>query len=324
MSEEILFVDDEPNVLDAYRRELEPDYSVTCAAGGAEGLAAIDEKGPFAVIVTDMQMDGMNGIEFLTRVREKCPDSVRLMLTGGNMASAVEAVNEGRIFRFLTKPCPGETLRKALDAALAQYQLVTAERNIMSTTVLGAVRILVDMLAAVRPVTFGRTMRVRNMVRRMAEELNPHRVWQADVAALLSQSGCIYIAERTLERAYSGRELDADELESFQSYPRRGSALVANVPRLKDVAEIVANQERGFDGSGFPDDGKSGEALPLESRMLKAALDYDSLISSGNNPMQALTTLYSRKGRYDPKVVDTLKKIVVVAVAQNLMAVAET
>jgi response regulator RpfG family c-di-GMP phosphodiesterase len=302
MSEAILFVDDEPNVLEGYRRNLGGKYTVSFAQGGAEALAEIDSHGTFAVVVTDMNMDGMNGIEFLKQVQQKTPDSVRLMLTGANLESAVAAVNEGRIFRFLTKPCSSDTLRQAVDAALEQYRLVTAERTVLSTTLLGAIKILVDTLSAIRPVAFGRATRVRNLVHRLAPELLSGQVWQAEVAALLSQVGCVFLAEETLRKAYAGAHLNPRELDAFQSHPAAG---------------------KGFDGSGFPDNGRSGEALPIESRILKVALDYDSLLSTGRSAPEALQTLYSRGGRYDRKVVDTLRTSLAREAARSLLAVAE-
>jgi response regulator RpfG family c-di-GMP phosphodiesterase len=270
-----------------------------------------------------MNMDGMNGIEFLKQVQQKTPDSVRLMLTGANLESAVAAVNEGRIFRFLTKPCSADTLRQAVNAALEQYRLVTAERTVLSTTLLGAIKILVDTLSAIRPVAFGRATRVRNLVHRLAPELLSGQVWQAEIAALLSQVGCVFLAEETLRKAYAGGHLNPREAEAFQSHPAAGSALVANVPRLKEVAEIIANQEKGFDGSGFPDNGRSGESLPIESRILKVALDYDSLLSTGRSAPEALQTLYTRGGRYDRKVIDTLRTSLAREAARSLLAVAE-
>jgi HD-GYP domain-containing protein (c-di-GMP phosphodiesterase class II) len=140
---------------------------------------------------------------------------------------------------------------------------------------------------------------------------------------LLSQVGCVFISENTLRKAYAGRELNADEWKAYCEYPKRGSDLVANVPRLNQVAVIIANQERGYDGSGFPHPGKSGDELPMESRILKVALDYDALIVSGRTPVEALTTLCGRTGQYDRKVLDSLRKTLAREAARNLMAATE-
>src|SRR6266481_5372243 len=130
MSAKILCVDDEANVLEAYQRNLRKRFSIDTALGGEAALALIGSQGPYAVIVADMQMPGMNGVEFLTLAREKAPDTVRIMLTGNaDQKTAVEAVNKGQIFQFLNKPCPPEMLGTALANGVRQYSLITAERE---------------------------------------------------------------------------------------------------------------------------------------------------------------------------------------------------
>ncbi|MBU1707079.1 response regulator [bacterium] len=139
MSEKILIVDDEPNILEDFRRQLKRQFrdkeweiQVDTALSGEDGLQAIEVKGPYAVVVSDMKMPGMDGVEFLSRVREKNPDTVRVMLTGQpSMDTAIDAVNEGRIFRFLTKPCPPESLNKVLMAGIKEFRLVKAERKLL-------------------------------------------------------------------------------------------------------------------------------------------------------------------------------------------------
>ena len=124
MSEKILFVDDEQHLLDAMRRQFRGRFSVVTALGGHEGLRTLQTEGPFAVIVSDFKMPLMNGVEFLARSREVSPDSVRIMLTGyAEHQTAIDAVEKGHVFHFLTKPCDNETLSSALSAALDLYQI---------------------------------------------------------------------------------------------------------------------------------------------------------------------------------------------------------
>lgn len=130
MTEKILFVDDETNILQAIQRQLRKRFDLATAEGGDEALRILKEQGPFAVIISDMRMPNMNGVELLALVKELHPDTVRLMLTGNaDQETAMEAVNSGQIFRFLTKPCPPATLITALALALSQYRLITAERS---------------------------------------------------------------------------------------------------------------------------------------------------------------------------------------------------
>jgi len=127
MSERVLCVDDDPRILGAFRRQLEEQFDLVTATGGREGLELIDSQGPFAVIVSDMRMPEMDGVQFLAAVKEKAPKSVRMMLTGcADLDTAIEAVNEGNIFRFLTKPCLPEQFARAIQAGIDQHRLIVA------------------------------------------------------------------------------------------------------------------------------------------------------------------------------------------------------
>jgi DNA-binding NtrC family response regulator len=110
MTEKILFVDDEPNVQESIKRQLHKRFEIATAEGADEALRILKEKGPFAVIVSDMRMPHMTGVEILALTKDLYPDMARLMLTGNaDQESATEAVNTVQIFRFLTKPCPQAT-----------------------------------------------------------------------------------------------------------------------------------------------------------------------------------------------------------------------
>lgn len=138
MGNKILFVDDVPHILDAFRRSFHNRYNMETALGPEAGLTMLQTHGPFAVVVSDLKMPGMDGNEFLDRIRELSPHTVRIMLTGyADLKTALSAVNEGYVFRFLTKPCPGKVLTKALDEALEQYQLVVASSGRGSTPTTG-------------------------------------------------------------------------------------------------------------------------------------------------------------------------------------------
>src|SRR5437868_6956083 len=131
MAERILLVDDDPNLLDGYRRSLSREFLMETALGSQLALKLIAENGPYAVVVSDMRMPGMDGVQFLSKLKAQAPDTVRVMLTGNaDMDTAINAINEGSIFRFLNKPCSKETMGKTLTAALLQYRLVTAEKQL--------------------------------------------------------------------------------------------------------------------------------------------------------------------------------------------------
>ena len=311
MSERILCVDDEPNVLQAFKRQLRKDFDIVTATGGQDGLVALNVEGPFAVIVSDMRMPGMDGIEFLAKVKHCAPDSVRIMLTGcADQQTAVNAVNTGCIFRFLTKPCPPESLATSLRDGIAQYRLITAEKDLLQRTLGGAVKILTEVLALTNPVAFGYASRVRQLVGRIYQELGQTFPWQAEIAALLSQIGCVTVPSFVLEKAYQGEPLTDDESRMLAKHPHIGADLVANIPRLEDVAAMIRLQQKGFSGAGEPSDGPVGTRIPLGARVLKVALDYDALTAGGWSPVQAVVELRLRRGEYDPSVLESLEAVV--------------
>jgi len=310
MNEKILCVDDEPRILSAMQRQLGEQFDVTAAEGATAALKMIASDGPFAVVVSDLRMPGMDGIHLLGEVKKRAPDSVRIMLTGfADLQATVDAVNEGNIFRFLTKPCPPETLAGALEAGIAQYRLVTAEKELLEKTLSGSVRLLTDILSLVNPTAFGRASRVRRIARQLAAELKVEQAWAVELAAMLSQIGCVTLPPGVMDKLYRGEDLTSDETRMLESHPAVGRNLVAHIPRLGVVAEIIAYQDTRFDGRGASPDGKRGTQIPLGARILKVALDFDTLTAAGLRGAEAVLQLGQRAGWYDPAVLGGLEAV---------------
>jgi len=310
MSQRILLVDDDLNILQGFKRQLRKRFHVETAPGGKEGLEAVVKGGPFAVIVSDMQMPEMDGIQFLNTVRQLAPDSVRMMLTGNaDQKTAMDAVNDGHIFRFLTKPCSPEALTKALEAGLEQHRLITAERELLSKTLSGSVSVLTEVLSLVNPTAFGHATSVRRLVRQICQEVQVDNAWEIEVAAMLSQVGCVTIPETTMAKLSSGEEVSAEELQTYQGHPQVGYNLILKIPRLKGVAEIIAYQQKRFDGSGGPNDGKQADQIPFGARVLKLVIDVVQLLSAEKSTDDVFAAIHDRDGWYDPSVVDALAAV---------------
>src|SRR5689334_14167053 len=187
MTKRILCVDDEPKILEAFERQLHNRFELELAFGAEQALRAIENGTQFAVVLSDLRMPGINGIQLLSRVRQIAPDTVRMILTGNaDLTAAIEAVNEGKIYQFLTKPCPADMLTRALDAALEQHRLITAERELLEQTVQGSIGLLIEILSVVNPGAFSRTYRIRHYMRHMAEQLKLRDRWQYELAGTLS------------------------------------------------------------------------------------------------------------------------------------------
>lgn len=303
MNERVLFVDDDPQILSAFKRGLRKRVDLHTAEGPAAGLRALEEGGEFAVVVSDQQMPEMDGISFLRKVKTKNPLTVRMMLTGNaDQRTAMEAVNEGHIFRFLTKPCAPEDLAKAVDAAKEQYRLVTAERDLLEQTLAGSVKVLVDVLSLHDPDAFKQTARIRSWARTIAKPLKLSDPWTMNMSIMLSSIGQITLPGEIAAKLRKGAALSDVERNLVSRTPEVARDLIANIPRLGPVAQAVYYQSAGFDGSGFPGDGVAGTDLPKEARVLRVLVDLAAASEADLPPASVFEELAKNAARYDPEI----------------------
>lgn len=134
MNNPILLVDDEVNVLSSLTRALfDEPYQVTCAKSGEEALELMSRQ-PFKLVVSDERMFGMQGSELLAIVKERYPDTLRILLTGhATLEAAMKAVNQGEIYRFFTKPWNDTELKFAIRSAIERYDLEAENRRLLAT-----------------------------------------------------------------------------------------------------------------------------------------------------------------------------------------------
>jgi response regulator RpfG family c-di-GMP phosphodiesterase len=300
-----LIVDDEQNILDSFRRQLGRTFRLHTAAGGEPGIDACRAEGPFSVIVSDMQMPGMNGVQFFERVRTICPDASRIMLTGNaDQRTAVDAVNSGHIFRFLNKPCAIDQLRDAIREGVEQYRIIQAEKELLSKTLVGSIRILSDVLALVNPVAFGRSNRNRARVKAISEKLGIQNSWEIEIAAMLGQVGCVAVPNDVLERAFHGQTLEDSEQQLLDQHPQIGAKLVANIPRLHGVSEIIRLQNMRFDVVTV--DASANDEDIRSAQILGVITAIDMLESCHTPTHLAAAILKADAGRFDPEVIEAV------------------
>jgi response regulator RpfG family c-di-GMP phosphodiesterase len=307
----VLFVDDEPDLLAAIARTLHSEYfEVTTALSAAAALETLAKAGPFAVIVSDLRMPGMDGVALLRKTRQAFPDTVRVLFTGQfDLDHAIAAVNEGAVFRFIRKPCSRVILAVTLKGAVEQHRLITAERELLQQTLRGSIKALTDVLGLVSPLAFGRASRLRQTTAALAAALGVSESWHVEVAAMLSQIGSLALPPATLEKAYQGEEMSETELEMMRRTPGTTEQILGNIPRLEPVLEILRCQYKHFDGTGPPRGMTGGEAIPWGARALKAAIDIDVLEAGGLSPSVAADMLRGRAGWYDPAILEALSEI---------------
>ncbi|MEQ1908567.1 MAG: HD domain-containing phosphohydrolase [Vicinamibacterales bacterium] len=304
----VLCVDDEPQVLEGMALHLRRRYIVTTASSGADALRTLGTNRSVAVIVSDMRMPEMDGATFLGRAKQVAPDAVRILLTGqAGLDAAVAAINHGQIFRFLTKPCAPPVLLAAIDAATEQHRLITAERVLLEQTLHGTIKALTDLLALTDPISFGRAVRVKQYVTDLARHLAIEERWQVEVAAMLSQLGCIVLPPDTVAKVYDGRTLTSEEQAMVARVPQVTDQLIGNIPRLESVRAILTATHKSHRPLL---EGEAHAATNLVLRgahLLRAATDYDQLCTRGAPPGEAVSVMDGRTGRYAPYVLEALR-----------------
>jgi CheY-like chemotaxis protein len=304
----ILCVDDEPRVVDSLAVQLRHHYQVLTAHSGPQALRLFEEQGPTAVIVSDMRMPVMDGATLLKHVRQLYPQTTRILLTGETgRDAAIAAVNEGQIFRFLTKPCRTEQLRAAIDAGVMQHKLLKAEKVLLQETLIGCIKSLVDILAITNPVAFGRAARLKRLATALAEATGARGFWELEAAAMLSQIGFISLPVELVEKLYYGKRLTSEERVLADGAPLVAQKLLGRIPRLEPVLEILGGVWR--QGAGLTE-GPVKQAADA----LRLLLEYDSLLVQGMSIDGALQKVRAPQGRNDLKMINALESLVVESV----------
>ncbi|MEY4580386.1 MAG: hypothetical protein RL701_5089 [Pseudomonadota bacterium] len=296
----LLIVDDEPGILESMARRLRREYEIHCASDGAQALTLLEQQGEMHILLTDMRMPVMNGAALLAQACELYPDMVRVLLTGqADLPSAMSAVNDGRVFRFLMKPCPSEALREHLKAALRQHELITSERVLLEQTLRGAVQTLSDVLALAMPEAFGRATRMRDRVRLLAKAVGLPDAWRVEVAATLSQIGAVSLSGEVASKLYHGKALTTEEQSAVERMPATAIELLKPIARLSAVCELI---NLGFSPS------RPGVPAALEAQVLRVSTDFDALHAAGHATANALAELQTRG--YDEALIAALSSLV--------------
>ena len=243
----------------------------------------------------------MNGVELLRKVKDLYPETVRIMLTGNaDQETAMEAVNDGQIFRFLTKPCSIAVLVPALALAQRQYRLVTAEKELLQNTLKGSITVLSELLSQAKPTVFSAGLRIKEHASHIAGRMEIPNLWQVEVAALLAQIGCISLPTDILNKKYAGLELTDEEEEMWQNYPEVGGRLLESIPRLENVTKMIRWQQMPFDSFDKEFTETEFEEVFTGAQILKAAIDFDLLLHQGNEPAEAIKTLRHQREVFNP------------------------
>lgn len=307
---QILCVDDDPRLLEGLQLVLRRDYDVHVAISGEVALQKLRELTSLAVVVSDMRMPKMDGAVLLHEMMIRRPDATRLLLTGhADRDEAIRAVNQGQIFRFLTKPCPLDQLTAAIEAGVVQHRLVIAERKVLQETLLGCINALMEVLAVANPVAFGRASGIKRRAMDLASRLGMPAFWQLEAAAMLSQLGYAALPPDLLEKVYHAQSLTPQEQARVDAVPDMANKLLEHIPRLEPVIQILAALKWNDRQIAALGEGTIG----LGTRILCLILEYDALAARGMTHDAVCDQLCARTARFGPKLISQLDACIVTA-----------
>jgi hypothetical protein len=216
-------------------------------------------------------------------------------------------VNEGNIFRFLTKPCEKDVLTTAITAGFEQYNLITAERELLEKTLMGSIKVLSDVLGAASPEAFGRSMRIAQLVRHLIGKFGVPAPWRFDAAAMLSQLGCVTLDSEVIQAAYTGQTLSAENQARFDAHPQIAKDLLVNIPRLEPVAWMIGQQfAKGLIAKSSDSPASSAADIVFGANVLKLAIAFDNLRMKGTSDEDSIASLRCRPAEFDRQMVEAL------------------
>ena len=328
MSSKVLLVDDEVNVLQSIRRGLRGSFEVDLAEGGLAALQRLRNDGPYAVVVSDMQMPQVSGLQVLSEARKVSPDTVRIMLTGNaDQQTASNAVNEGEIFRFLNKPCPTDVLSKTLNAAIRQYDRITTEKLILSRTLTGSVGLITEVLSLVNPTAFGKAGRYRQLAKMICDKLHVDDAWQFEVAAMLAPVGYVAVPDLVLKKVAQGQPLTGEERGLIDNASKVGAKLVSKIPRLELISEMIAKQsEPPKSAAEYPGPGPHADPnkrVAFGGFLLRLLNEFDELAEQVSM-LDAIRILQAKKDTVHPgELLDLIAELTVGKLESRMVSVKE-
>jgi response regulator RpfG family c-di-GMP phosphodiesterase len=268
----ILFVDDEQPVLNALGRVFAETDARCLFAGSADEAMRIVARETVWVVVSDNNMPGMSGIDFLAWLRGASPDTVRILLTAfADLATALAAINRSEAFRFVTKPWNNDELLDVVEEGLNRYLFLSSMRSGNEARY----RSLAQTVELKDPYTRGHCDRVAEVACSLARAAGLPEPMIAHIrnGSILHDCGKIGVPEAILN--FEGRLSPAD-FEVVKRHPGWGSevALQARLPEV--VVNVILYHHEQFAGGGYPS-GLAGEAIPIEARIAAIADVYDAL-----------------------------------------------
>ncbi len=303
---QILCIDDDPDVLAGLQLSLRGLGEVHVVSDGEQALTLAAGLPRLAVVLCDMRMPGLSGDEVLARFRQQWPLVTRLLLTGySDLDAAIRAINQGRLFRFLNKPCPRDVLQQAVNDALEHHRLLCAERELLEQTVRGCMQALVDALAMASPASYGQAQRLSSLIQQVGEHCRHEAGWATTMAAMLANLGLVSLRPALQEKVLHGLALDAGEMQELERGHRRAMALLDSIPRIQPVRQLLCLIEPAL-AEGLVIGPAERQRLAPQVQLIRLVRRYVQLEAAGMAAQQALARLQAELPE-DAELIEALR-----------------
>jgi hypothetical protein len=231
-----------------------------------------------------------------------------MMLTGqADIASAIAAINDGQIFRFLTKPTAPPNFIAAVTAALAQHRLIVSEKVLLEQTLRGSLRTMTEILALSSPEIFGRATRISQVVKALMKQLQIPESWQIDVAVMLLPLAQISLAPETAAKMSRAAELTTSERRAIDRLPELTDQLLAHIPRLETVRAMLARAQDPFRPAKCTHPETDADLVSRGSTLIRVAAAFDALQQSGLTAADVISTMLGDSALFAERDVQALK-----------------
>jgi len=311
----ILIVDDEVNVLRSLKRTLiDEDFEIILSTSGPEGLKEMEENGNIALILSDMRMPGMTGVEFLEKAKEIMPDTLRIILTGyADIEAAIEAINRSGLYRYITKPWKDEELLQTVKEAVSKYKLIAENKKLaemikkqkdalkqwntrlnkivqektkelikknesLNKNYESSIYVLTEVIELRNTSLKRHCNSVTEIAVNIAKDLNlrPEEIENIRVASLLHDIGKIGFPDSLIHK--DPVDMSPGEILEYRKHPLRGQITVDPVENLREAGILIRHHHERYDGNGFPD-GLAGQNIPLGARIISIADFVDRMMA---------------------------------------------
>ncbi|CAI2717609.1 HD domain-containing phosphohydrolase [Nitrospina watsonii] len=315
----VLLVDDQPDNLAVLRGTLEREgYQLAFASTGEDALAILPELKPNLVLL-DVMMPGIDGFETCRQMKQMpaCRDIPVIFVTARRETyDLIEGFSAGGV-DYITKPFQQEEVcarvRCQIELVILRQSLqeqYSHTQELLSQTLTGSLQIFHEVLAGFDHNLFNQAARLCQLLKECGPALGFPNTSQLEIAAMFLPIGLVSLPPATMTRYREGESLSAAEQAMIQRVPQAGAKLLEKIPHLRKVSEMVLYHQKGFDGSGFPENSLSGEAIPLGARALKLLSDFVKEEGTAQSGLRAITRLRQRSRLYDPYLMEKLEDYV--------------